>query len=209
MLFFHLSDGCKKGISLLIYSAAWGKKVKTPTIKSKSRQTPGVFAVWGLWLCQLGARVPCVACVCHPAAPCWVSLAGSTRWCGAGTLTRTADPAAAVPAHLELGWNGSQELHCSRASHIITLYNLQMCIILSSWVVPPPLKWCIWVFEDGGSRSVQSVLNQPVFEPVISKGLQYYVHINRRMGLSFGHKYKPHAWHAKSVSRKSDHNLRT
>lgn len=64
------------------------------------------------------------------------------------------------------------------------------CIILSKCVVPQPLKWCIWVFEDGGSRSVQSVLNQSVFEPVLSKGLQYYVHMSRRMGLNFEHRYK-------------------
>lgn len=127
----------------------------------------------------------------HPAAPvlpCWVSRAGSTRWCRAASLTLGAEPAA-VPACLELGWNLSQELHCSRTSRTITLYNLQTCIILSKGVIPLPLKLCIWVFKDGGSRSFQSMLNQPIFEPGISKGLQYYVHINRRMSLNFQHKY--------------------
>lgn len=79
-----------------------------------------------------------------------------------------------------LGLESQSELRWNRTSHTITLYNLQMCIIFSKWVVPLPLKWCIWVFEDGGSRSVQSILNQSVFEPVLSKGLQYYVHISRR-----------------------------
>lgn len=192
--FFHLSGGYEKGTSLLIYSAAWGKKVKTPTIKSKPRQSPVAFAVWGLWLCQPGAGVLCVACEGPPCGPCaaLLSVPGWQHEVEQSSKSGTESWACAVPACLELCWNPSQELHCNRTAHTITLCNLQTCIILSKWMIPLPLKLYIWMLEDGGCTSVQSILNQPLFEPVISKGLQYYDRINRRMSLNFEHRYKPH-----------------
>lgn len=153
MIFFHLSGDYEKGTSLLIYSAAWGKKVKMPTVKSKSRQTPWHLQSGGCgrasWVqgCRVWlARGHPVA----PVVPCWVSWIGSTRWCRAASLTETWACCCASTSGAGLAPVRSFTA-IGQATPSCAMRNFKQAS------GSPPLKWCIWVFEDGGSRNVQSI----------------------------------------------------